>query len=133
MMANDKTRRETYEVGLEKRRRVVGSKYVDRSLEEVNDFTRPMQELVTEYCWGVIWNRDGLPEKMRSFLNLAMLTALNRQHELAIHVRGAINNGATEDEIQEVLLQTAIYVGVPAALDSFRVADQVLKELRESG
>lgn len=131
-MTSEKTRREIYDTGLEKRRSVVGTEYVERSLEATNDFTRPMQELVTEYCWGVVWSRDGLPDRTRSFLNLAMLTALNRPHELATHVRGAVRNGATESEIQEVLLQTAIYIGVPAALDSFRIADQVLKELRES-
>jgi len=130
-MSSEKTRHETYETGLAKRRSVVGNEYVERSLEATNDFTRPMQELVTEYCWGVVWSRDGLPDRTRSLLNLAMLTALNRSQELATHVRGAIRNGVTEGEIQEVLLQTAIYVGVPAALESFRVADQVLRELRE--
>ena len=131
-MNNDTTHRETYETGLEKRRHVVGASYVEQSLHEMNDFTRPMQELVTEYCWGTVWTRPGLSDKTRSFLNLAMLTALNRPTELATHVRGALTNGATEAEIQEVLLQTAIYVGVPAALDSFRVANRVLAESRES-
>ena len=129
-MTTDQTRRELYEIGLAKRRKVVGDDYVNRSLRDANDFTQPMQELVTEYCWGAVWSREGLPDKTRSFLNLAMLTALNRSHELATHVRAAVTNGATEAEIQEVLLQTAIYVGVPAALESFRVADQVLAELR---
>ncbi|MHB1508103.1 MAG: 4-carboxymuconolactone decarboxylase [Acidimicrobiales bacterium] len=130
-MTDEVTRRQTYEAGLAKRRRVVGSEYVERALQDVNDFTRPMQELVTEYCWGVVWSRPGLNDKTRSLLNLAMLTALNRSHELATHVRGAITNGATEGEIQEVLLQTAVYAGVPAALESFRVADRVLSELRD--
>jgi 4-carboxymuconolactone decarboxylase len=88
-----------------------------------------MQELVTEYCWDAIWNRPGLDRKTRSMLNLAMLTALNRPHELRLHVRGAINNGLTKDEIKEVLLQTAIYCGVPAAIDSFKNAKEVLKEM----
>jgi 4-carboxymuconolactone decarboxylase len=88
-----------------------------------------MQELVTEYCWDSIWNRPGLDHKTRSMLNLAMLTALNRPHELRLHVRGAINNGLTKDEIKEVLLQTAIYCGVPAAIDSFKNAKEVLKEM----
>ncbi len=129
MSDNDETtRHELFEAGLKVRREVLGAEHVDRSLSQVSEFSRPIQELVTEYCWGVVWNRDGLPRKTRSLINLAMLTALNRSHELGVHVRGALNNGATEQEIQEVLLQTAIYVGVPAALESFRVADKILKE-----
>ena len=112
------------------RRRVLGDAHVDRSRDNATDFTRPLQELVTEYCWGEIWSRDGLPRATRSLINIAMLTALNRGHELGVHVRGAINNGVTEQEIQEVLLQTAIYVGVPASLESFRIAEGVLKEMR---
>jgi 4-carboxymuconolactone decarboxylase len=88
-----------------------------------------MQELVTQYCWGEVWNRPGLDRRTRSFLNLAMLTALNRPHELKLHVRGALNNGLTKDEIREVFLQSAIYCGVPAAIDSFRVAREVFKEM----
>jgi 4-carboxymuconolactone decarboxylase len=130
-MKADRTRRELYEDGLRIRREVLGAAHVDASLDRVSDFARPIQELVTEYCWGVVWDRDGLPRKTRSLLNIAMLTALNRSHELAAHVRGALTNGATEAEIQEVLLQTAIYVGVPAALESFRVADRVLKEYKQ--
>lgn len=128
-MMIEPTHSDTYDRGIEMRRAVLGNKHVDRSLAQVSDFSRPVQELVTEYCWGVIWNRQGLERKTRSLLNLAMLTALNRSHELALHVRGAINNGATIAEIQEVLLQTAIYVGVPAALEAFRVADKVLTEM----
>lgn len=127
-MTNDKTHEESYEDGLAVRRAVLGAQHVDRSLGAVSEFSRPIQELVTEYCWGIVWNRDGLPRKTRSLLNLAMLTALNRSHELGVHVRGALTNGASESEIQEVLLQTAIYVGVPAALESFRIADSILKE-----
>jgi 4-carboxymuconolactone decarboxylase len=133
MTSSDKTRRETFEDGLAVRREVLGAAHVDASLSQTSDFSRPIQELVTEYCWGIVWTSDGLPRKTRSLINLAMLTALNRSHELAVHVRGALNNGATEAEIQEVLLQTAIYVGVPAALESFRIADRVVKEHRSEG
>jgi 4-carboxymuconolactone decarboxylase len=119
-----------FERGLQTRREVLGADHVDRSLERVTDFSRPVQELVTEYCWGEIWTRPGLDRKTRSLLNLGMLTALNRMHELAVHVRGALTNGATEEEIQETLLQTAVYCGAPAALESFRVAEQVIKEVR---
>jgi 4-carboxymuconolactone decarboxylase len=127
-MTTEKTRKEIYEDGLRVRREVLGADHVDRSLGQTSEFSRPIQELVTEYCWGIVWNNDGLPRKTRSLLNIAMLTALNRSHELSVHVRGALTNGATEAEIQEVLLQTAIYVGVPAALESFRIADKVLKD-----
>ncbi len=127
-MTDDPTRSELFDAGLQVRREVLGAEHVDRSLAAVSEFSRPIQELVTEYCWGVVWNSDGLPRKTRSLLNLAMLTALNRSHELGVHVKGALTNGATEGEIQEVLLQTAIYVGVPAALESFRIADKILKE-----
>jgi 4-carboxymuconolactone decarboxylase len=127
-MPSNETHNETYEKGLENRRSVLGTEHVNRSLAQVSDFSRPIQELVTEYCWGVVWDSDGLERKTRSLLNIVMLTALNRNHELAVHVRGAITNGATVTEIQEALLQTAIYVGVPASLESFRVAEQALKE-----
>ena len=127
---NDATRKQTYEAGLEMRKSVLGAAHVERSLGQVTEFSRPIQELVTEYCWGEVWTRDGLERKTRSMINLAMLTALNRSHELAVHVRGALNNGVTEAEIQEVLLQTAIYVGVPASLESFRIAEKVLTEMK---
>lgn len=123
------THSDSYERGLALRRAVLGSEHVDRSLGQTSEFSKLIQEFVTEYCWGVVWDRDALERKTRSLINLAMLTALNRSHELAVHVRGARNNGATVSEIQEVLLQTAIYVGVPAALESFRVAEKVLREL----
>ncbi|HVQ95818.1 MAG TPA: carboxymuconolactone decarboxylase family protein [Mycobacteriales bacterium] len=132
-MPAEQTRKETYELGLDMRRRVLGADHVDRSLTAVTEFSRPIQELVTEYCWGAVWTRDALPPKTRSLLNLAMLTALNRPHELAVHVRGALNNGATVEEVQETLLQTAVYVGVPAALESFRVAEKVLAERGNDG
>jgi 4-carboxymuconolactone decarboxylase len=123
------TRQELFETGLAVRRDVLGAEYVDRSIQSADDFNRPLQELVTEYCWGAVWSRPGLPRKIRSLLNLAMLTALNRPHELELHVRGALNNGVTRDEIREVFLQTAIYCGVPAALDSFRAARKVFDDL----
>jgi 4-carboxymuconolactone decarboxylase len=132
-MTTQATHAETYERGLDLRRAVLGAEHVDRSLGQVSDFTRPVQELVTEYCWGAVWGREGLDRKTRSLLNLGMLTALNRSHELAVHVRGARTNGASVAEIQEALLQTAIYVGVPSALESFRVAEKVLRELGEVG
>ena len=125
------THSDSYERGIEIRRAVLGDNHVDRSLAQVSEFSRPVQELVTEYCWGVIWNRDGLERKTRSLLNLAMLTAQNRSHELAVHVRGAINNGVTAAEVQETLLQAAVYAGAPAALESFRVAEKVLREMEQ--
>lgn len=112
--------------GLATRKEVLGAEHVERSMAGVSDFARPMQDLVTEYCWGAVWTRDGLDRKTRSLINIAMLTTLGRNHELSVHVRGALTNGCTEEQIQEVLLQTAIYVGVPAALESFRVAEEVL-------
>lgn len=117
-----------FDEGLAVRRSVLGSEYVDKSISNADEFNMPMQELVTEYCWGEIWTRPGLDRKTRSLINLAMLTALNRPHEIKIHMRGALNNGVTKDEIKEVLLQTAIYCGVPAAIDSFRIAREVLSE-----
>ena len=118
-----------FDKGLATRREVLGTEYVDASLKNADDFNMPMQELVTQYCWGDVWNRPGLERRTRSFLNLAMITALNRPHELKLHVRGAINNGLTKDEIKEVFLQAAIYCGVPAAIDSFRTAKEVFKEM----
>jgi 4-carboxymuconolactone decarboxylase len=132
-MPSDKTHEESYQEGLQIRREVLGAEHVDRSVAQVSEFARPIQELVTEYCWGMVWSREGLPRATRSLLNIVMLTALNRPHELGIHVRGALTNGVTVEEIQEALLQTAIYVGVPAALESFRIADGILKEHRASG
>jgi 4-carboxymuconolactone decarboxylase len=120
---------ELYAKGLEIRKQVLGDEYVQKALRNVNDFNRPLQELVTEYCWGKVWGRDGLERKHRSMINLAMISVLNRPHELQAHVRGAITNGVTPAEIAEVLLQVAIYAGVPAAVDSFRIANEVLSEL----
>jgi 4-carboxymuconolactone decarboxylase len=120
---------ESFKKGLKTRREVLGAEYVDNSIKNADDFNRPMQELVTEYCWNDIWNRPGLDRKTRSIINLSLLTALNRPHELKLHVKGAINNGLTQADIQEVFLQTAIYCGVPAAIDSFRVAKEAFKEI----
>ncbi len=119
---------EKYERGLAVRREVLGAAYVDRALAEADDFSRPMQELVTEYCWGEIWTQPELPRKTRSLLNIGMISALNRPHELKLHVRGALRNGCSKDEIRAVLMQVAIYCGVPAAIDGLRVAREVLKE-----
>jgi 4-carboxymuconolactone decarboxylase len=120
--------KQTYERGLEIRKSVLGKEFVEKSIASADDFNRPLQELVTEYCWGAVWGRDGLSKKTRSIINLAMISALNRPHELKMHVKGALRNGLTRDEIREVLLQVGIYCGVPAAVDSFRVAREALNE-----
>ena len=117
-----------FEKGLEVRRAVLGKDFVDKSISDADDFTYPLQELITEYCWGSVWARPGLPRKTRSLINLAMLTALNRLHEVKLHLRGALNNGCSKEEIMEVLLQTAIYCGIPAAVDSFRTAKEFFQE-----
>ena len=111
---------ERYEEGLAIRREVLGDEYVDAALESADELGRPLQELVTEYCWGALWGRPGLPRKTRSLLNVGMLAALNRPHELQLHTRGALRNGCTESEIVEVVLQVAVYCGVPAAVDAMR-------------
>ena len=121
--------KEAFDKGLQTRREVLGADYVDNAIKNADDFNMPMQDLVTEYCWNEIWNRPGLDRKTRSIINLAMLTALNHPHELKLHVRGAINNGLTKEEIREVFMQTAIYCGVPAAIDSFRNAKEMFKEM----
>lgn len=133
MTDTDGKAQDRFEAGLAMRKAVLGAAHVERSLAAVSDFSRPVQELVTEYCWGAVWTREGLDRRTRSLLNLAMLTALNRGHELSVHVRGAVANGVTEAEIQEALLQTAIYAGVPAALEAFRIAERTLGELRAEG
>ncbi|WEJ08397.1 carboxymuconolactone decarboxylase family protein [Sinorhizobium prairiense] len=120
---------EQFAHGLATRREVMGDEYVDAALGKATDFTWPMQQLVTEYCWDNIWNRPGLDRRSRSILNLGMISVLNRPHELRGHVRGAINNGLTKEEIQEIFLQVAIYVGVPAGIDSFRHAQDVFNEM----
>lgn len=121
-----------FDEGLKLRREVNGAAYVDNALKNnVSDFNRPMQELVTEACWGSVWTREGLEKKFRSLLNIGMLVALNRSTELATHVKGAMTNGATEVEIRETLLQAAIYCGMPAGLEGFRVAERVINAVKE--
>jgi 4-carboxymuconolactone decarboxylase len=122
---------ELFDKGLEIRKAVLGEAYVAKALANMNEFNKPLQELVTEYCWGAVWGRPGLTRRERSMLNLAMIGILNRQHELKAHVRGALNNGLTKEEIAEVLLQVAIYGGVPAAVDSFRTANEAFAEIEK--
>lgn len=121
--------KELFDQGLRTRREVLGADYVDAAIRSADDFNRPLQEYITQYCWGDVWNRPGLDRRTRSLLNLAMITALNRPHELELHVRGAINNGVTKDEIREAFLHAAVYCGAPAAMDSFRVAKEVFKDM----
>jgi 4-carboxymuconolactone decarboxylase len=123
-----------YDRGLSNRKEVLGAAHVERSFATADAFSKPYQELVTEYCWGAIWDRPGLPRKTRSLLNLAMLTALNREEEFKLHVRAALRNGVTKDEIGEVLLQTMIYCGVPAANSAFKQAREVFAAMeKEAG
>ncbi len=117
------------EDGLKVRAEVLGKEYVERSYKASDDFNRPFQELVSEYCWGAIWTNEDLPRKTRSMLNLSMLTALNRSTELKLHIKGAITNGCTRDEIRAVLMQAAIYCGIPAGVEAFRCAREVFAEL----
>jgi len=121
--------KEVLERGLEIRKAVLGREFVERSYQSADDFNRPLQDLVTEYCWGAVWGREELPRKTRSLLNLAMLSALNRPHELKMHIKGALTNGVSREEIREVLLQVAIYCGVPAAVDAFRTARETFAEV----
>lgn len=114
-----------YETGLKIRKEVLGEAYVANATASADEFNKPLQDLVTEYCWGALWGRDGLDRKTRSLINLAMLSALNRSHEFRTHVKGALRNGATKDEIREVLLQVSIYCGVPAGVEAFRIARDV--------
>ena len=119
--------KERFDSGLKTRREVLGAKYVDASMAAVDDFNREFTEMLNTYCWNDVWNRPGLPRKMRSVLNLGMLCALNKEHELKLHIRGALNNGLTKEEIKEVFLQVAIYCGVPAAVVAFRAAKEVFE------
>ena len=119
----------TYDKGLEVRKAVLGDAYVTNALKNVDYFNRPFQGLLTEYCWGAVWGREELPKKTRSMLNLAMIPILNRPHELKAHIKGALTNGVSRDEIREIFMQVAIYAGVPAGVDSFRIAREVFAEL----
>jgi len=119
----------TFDKGLEVRQAVLGQEYVQSSLRNADEFNKPFQELVTEYCWGAVWGREELPRKTRSMLTLAMISVLNRPRELRTHIRAALTNGVTRDEIRETFMQVAVYAGVPAAVDSFRIAREVFAEL----
>jgi 4-carboxymuconolactone decarboxylase len=121
--------KEIFDRGLAIRKKVLGAEFVEKSFASADDFNRPMQELTTEYCWGAVWGREGLPHKIRSMLNLAMISCLNRPHELKMHVKGALKNGVTKEEIREVFLQVAIYAGIPAGVDSFRIAREAFAEI----
>ena len=120
---------ELFERGLAIRKAVLGTEYVEKSLASADDFSRPMQELSTEYCWGKVWSRPGLERRDRSLINLAMIAALNRPHELKLHVRAALTNGVTREEISEVFLQAAVYCGIPAGIDSVRIAREAFAEI----
>ena len=121
--------RSKFEKGLALRKQVLGTDYVEKSIAGADDFSRAMQELSTEFCWGTIWTRPGLSLRDRSLLNLSMISALNRPHELKLHIRGALNNGLTREEIREVLLQVAVYCGIPAGMASFQLAREVFAEV----
>ncbi|SCO91369.1 related to uncharacterized homolog of gamma-carboxymuconolactone decarboxylase subunit [Fusarium oxysporum] len=126
--------RELFDQGIKNRREVVGDSYVDASLQNgSSEFAFPNQQLVTEWCWGNIWSRPGLDRKQRSLLNIGMLVALKSWPELGVHVRGAINNGVTEHEIREAILQTSIYCGVPAGIEATKVAERTLNDMAEKG
>jgi 4-carboxymuconolactone decarboxylase len=116
-----------FEKGLEIRRSVLGADYVDNAIASADDFNKDFQELITSYCWGWCWGRDGLSKRDRSMLNLAMLSSLGKLEELKLHVAGALKNGVTVDEIKEVLMQVAIYAGVPASVSAFKAAREVLE------
>ncbi|RXH31452.1 carboxymuconolactone decarboxylase family protein [Bradyrhizobium zhanjiangense] len=118
-----------HDKGLEVRKAVLGEAYVNNALKNVDDFNRPFQEMLNEYCWGTVWGREELPRKTRSMLNIAMIAILNRQHEFRAHLKGALTNGVTREEIREILMQVAIYGGMPAAVDSFRIAREVFSEI----
>jgi 4-carboxymuconolactone decarboxylase len=120
---------ELFKRGLEIRKAVLGKEYVEKSLATADDFSRPMQELSTEYCWGRIWSRPGLERRERSLINLAMIAALNRPHELKLHVKAALTNGVTREQIREVFLQVAVYCGIPAGIDSVRIAREAFAEV----
>ena len=121
--------KELFDQGMEIRRAVLGEEYVNKAMNNADAFNMPMQELTTSYCWGWCWGREGLPRKTRSMLNLAMISVLNRPHELKAHVKGALTNGVTKEEITEILLQVAIYGGVPAGVDAFRIAKEAIAEV----
>ena len=120
---------EKFEKGLKLRKQVLGAEYVEKSMASADSFSMPMQELSTEYCWGHVWTRPGLALRDRSLINIAMISALNRPHELKLHVKAALNNGLSREEIREVILQVAVYCGVPAGIDSTRIAREAFAEV----
>ncbi|MDX2220716.1 MAG: carboxymuconolactone decarboxylase family protein [Burkholderiales bacterium] len=130
---SDSTSNAKFEVGMKARREVLGDAYVDRSLANATAFTAPLQELVTENCWGAVWSRDGLDRRTRSLVTISMLIALRATDELKTHVLGALRNGCTVEEIREVLLHASAYCGFPAALDAFRAAKEVVENWEKSG
>ena len=120
---------DTFDKGMKLRKQVLGADYVEKSIAAADDFSRPMQELSTEYCWGYVWNRPGLELRERSIINIAMISALNRPHELKLHVKAALGNGLTREQIREIILQVAVYCGVPAGIDSTRIAREAFAEV----
>jgi 4-carboxymuconolactone decarboxylase len=120
---------DTFDKGMKLRKQVLGADYVEKSMASADSFSMPMQELSTEYCWGHVWTRPGLQLRDRSLINIAMISALNRPHELKLHVKAALNNGLSREEIREVILQVAVYCGVPAGIDSTRIAREAFAEV----
>ena len=120
---------EMFEKGISKRRKVLGDEYVDKALASADEFGADLQKLITEYAWGEIWNKESLTDKERSMINLGMIAALNRPHELKLHIKGALNNGLTKDQIRDIFLQVTVYCGAPAGIDSMRLAREVFAEI----
>ena len=118
------------DAGLKARREVLGDEYVDRAMKNADDFNKPFQEVVSEYCWGLCWSDETLSRRERSILNLGMIAALGKMHEFELHLRGAIRNGLTKDELRAVLIQIAVYCGIPVGVDCFRTAKQVIAEMK---
>ena len=125
--------KERFETGIAQRKATLGADYVDKTLASADDFSRPFQEMMTEFCWGFGWGDETLPPKTRSMLNLTMIAALNRMHEWELHFRGAITNGVTREELRAVLHQISIYCGIPAGVECFRIAKRVLAEIDGEG
>ena len=120
---------EMFEKGISKRRKVLGNEYVDKALASADEFGADLQKLITEYAWGEVWNKESLTDKERSMINLGMIAALNRPHELKLHIKGALNNGLTKDQIRDIFLQVTVYCGAPAGIDSMRLAREVFAEI----
>ena len=120
---------EMFEKGIAKRRKVLGNEYVDKALASADEFGADLQKLITEYAWGEVWNKESLTDKERSMVNLGMIAALNRPHELKLHIKGALNNGLTKDQIRDIFLQVTVYCGAPAGIDSMRLAREVFAEI----